>query len=816
MWNSEPISSSNWDSSAQLLDGASSYLGADECPHDRFGDGDTLRAMFHPRTIAVVGPTAAPSTLGHKTLAALTMGGFEGALVAVDSQAQSNAFGIPVYRQFDDVPDPVDLAVVATKSAETGEAIERCAAAGAKGVVVLSAVDHTVEQRREFERHILNRLRPTRMRLIGPGCCALMNPSLGLNVSPGLPMPVAGNVAFIAQSGSLGSTIIDWSHKGIVGFSAFVSLGDMVDVGWGNLIDYFGDDWATRAILVHMESIVNIRAFLSAARAAALKKPIIVLKAGRSEAAAHALGWHRNCRVTADDVFDAALRRVGVIRVDSIEDLFYLADALSKQPRPKGPRLAAVSNATVPDGSSQPFLQAVEKAAREPANDGLLLELVPQAMSAPATAVDALLTLEIKNKPTLVCLPAPPAISVEQEALLRACLPVFRSTNAAARTFNYMWRYGRELEAIYETPELHADAADRVLRVQAGELIARARQRGCDVLSDAESRKVLALYGIPSPDCARQAEAESGDRYELQIGSRTDAEFGPVVWIGAGGRLANLLSDRVVDLAPLNATVAFRMLERSIFFDGLRRLAVRGEVDLTEIDAVLVRLSQLAVEQPAIREISINPLLISAHGAIAGSVLIALHGPSVHARDIPQPVFRPFPTQYVSTWITRRGQPVTIRPIRAEDEPLMVDFHRRLSKSAVHLRYFQMVPLGRRISHEALTRACFVDYDREMVLVAERRDAGYDKRQILAVASLQKLTRNNQGEVAVLVRDDCQRHGLGTELVRRLVEVARDEHLDRVVASTMLDNHGMCAVFQRLGFALSIADGEVRAELDLQ
>jgi acetyltransferase len=179
-------------------------------------------------------------------------------------------------------------------------------------------------------------------------------------------------------------------------------------------------------------------------------------------------------------------------------------------------------------------------------------------------------------------------------------------------------------------------------------------------------------------------------------------------------------------------------------------------------------------------------------------------------------VFRPLPVQYVSTWTTRRGQPVTIRPIRAEDEPLMVDFHRRLSKSAVYLRYFQVVPLGRRISHEALTRACFVDYDREMVLVAERRGAGSEERQILGIASLAKLSRKNHGEVAVLVRDDYQRHGLGTELVRRLLEVARDEHLDRVVASTMLDNHGMRIVFDRLGFALSIADDEVRAELDLQ
>jgi len=856
MWSSEPVSSGNRDSSVQGLDCATSYLSADDWSRDFFGHGDALRAMFHPRSVAVVGPAEAPSTLGHKVLAALTTGGFERALVAVDSRSQTNSFGIRVYRTFDEVPDPVDLAVVTTNSDETVQAVEDCAGARVKGVVVLSGTDRAVERREEFEHQICDRLRRTRMKLIGPGCCALMNPALGLNVSPGLPMPVAGNVAVIAQSGSLARTIIDWSHKGIVGFSAFVSLGDMVDVGWGNLIDYFGADWTTRAILVHMESIVNMRAFLSAARAVALNKPIIVIKAARTEAAAHAVGWHHICRVTADDVFDAALRRVGVIRVNSIEDLFHLADALSKQPRPKGPRLTIVSNAAGPgvlaaddavtaatlvpqvddriahrsdawsppssvqsldvmgDGSSQPFLQAVEKAAGDPGNDGLMLVLVPQAMSDPATALEGLLTLEIRNKPALVCLPAPSAIPEEQEARLRACLPVFSSASAAARTFNYLWHYERDLEAIYETPELHADAADRDLRLPAGELISQVRRTGRDVLSDAESGEVLALYGIRPSDSVRHTDADN--RYELQIGSRTDPEFGPVLWFGVGGRLADLVSDRVVDLAPLNATLARRMLERSTLFAGLHRLAARDELDLAATDAVLVRLSQLAVEQPAIREVSINPLLISADGANAGAVRITLHGPNVHARDIPMPVFRPLPVQYVATWITRRGQPVTIRPIRAEDEPLMVDFHRRLSKNAVYRRYFQVVPLGRRISHEALTRACFVDYDREMVLVAERRDAGYEERQIVAVASLVKLSKGNQGEVAVLVRDDYQRDGLGTELVRRLLEVARDEHLDCVVASTMLDNHGMRTVFERLGFTLSIADDEVRAERDLQ
>jgi acetyltransferase len=412
--------------------------------HDVFEGARPLHAVFHPANVAVIGATAEPHTLGHRVFSGL----------------QNNSFGFPVYRALDDAPASVDLAVVVTTGDEALDAIERCAASGVNGVVVLSGVEGTPEHRRGFERRVGELLHKSRTKLIGPRCFALMNPSVGLNVSPGLPMPVAGNVAFIAQSSSLATTIIDWSHKGIVGFSAFVALGDMLDVGWGNLIDYFGADWATRAICIHMESIVNMRSFLSAARAVALQKPIIVIKAGRSEAAATAFSWHRSCHVSDDGVFDAALRRVGVIRVDRIEDLFHVADALSKQPRPRGSRLSIVTNAGGPgvlaadhivkagtlvphldqssddsaravesfdvlgDGSSAPFLQAAEKSAQDPANDALLLLLVPHAMSDPGTALQGLLTIESRNKPVLLCLrPVRPRFQWNRK---RSCAHVFR------------------------------------------------------------------------------------------------------------------------------------------------------------------------------------------------------------------------------------------------------------------------------------------------------------------------------------------------------------------------------------------------------
>jgi acetyltransferase len=341
-------------------------------------------------------------------------------------------------------------------------------------------------------------------------------------------------------------------------------------------------------------------------------------------------------------------------------------------------------------------------------------------------------------------------------------------------------------------------------------MVGEAQRAHRDSLSESESKELLALYGIGS------GAGEGTDGYSLRIGSRVDPEFGPVLWLGAGGRFSELLSAAVVGLPPLNATLARRMLERSPLYDGLEKLARRNAVDLSAIDATLVRLSQVIVEQPAIREVSINPLVVSAGGSFAGNARIALYGAQGGTAEAPKSVFRPFPVQYVSAWATRHGQALTIRPIRAEDEPLMVEFHGQLSDNAVYSRYFQVVKLERRTTHDALIRECYIDYDREMVLVAERRREGPAERQILAIASLTKLPRKNHGEVAVLVRDDCQRHGIGSELVRRLVDVARDEGLDRVFATTMPNNVGMSAVFKRLGFTLSIGADEVRAEFDLR
>jgi len=528
-----------------------------------------------------------------------------------------------------------------------------------------------------------------------------------------------------------------------------------------------------------------------------------------------------------DEVLEAAFRRVGVLQVEDINDLFCTADALSKQPRPRGPRLMVVSNAIGPgelagdsviasgvqlanlsqqsreefdkvlapnaskhvsgdvlgDGRPENYFEAVQIAARDSNCDGLLLVTVPLAFSDPRKATELLLTSRnAGNKPVLASFMGGESAAAE-EILMRACIPTFPSACTAARVFAHMWRYSYNLGGLYETPVLHADMTEAALRQLAAITIHNARDGGRSVLTEMECKTLLGAYGISTLESrvargqeeavriareigfpvvvkavpegttekialegmsldlldeeavrrawtfiAERARDRAGaghscaivvqpavkpDSYELKVASRTDPQFGPVLVFGAGGKLATVFKDRSVGLPPLNATLARRMMEQTRIYAALQRTESRATVDLAGLETLLVRMSQLVVEQPWIKELEIN-LLASYQHLLAVDGRVTLHDTAGSGNKLPRPAIRPYPVQYVTPWIMKDGQAITIRPIRAEDEPLMVKFHERLSDRSVYLRYFQGVALHQRTTHDRLTRICFIDYDREL------------------------------------------------------------------------------------------------------
>jgi acetyltransferase len=891
-----------------------------------------LAAMFAPDSVAVIGATDRAGTVGRTVLQNLLRPEFKGRVYPVNVQ-RAEVLGVKAYKTVRDLPERLDLAVICTPAATVPALIGECVDAGVKAAVVISAGFREMgPEGAALEKKVQEQLRRGSMPLIGPNCLGIMNPILGMNATFGQGTPQAGSVAFLSQSGALLTAVLDWSQREQVGFSAIVSTGSMLDVGWGDLISHFGDDPHTKSILLYMESVGEARSFLSAAREVALSKPIIVIKAGRTEAASRAAASHTGALTGSDEVLDAAFRRTGVLRVHSIADLFYMAEVLGKQPRPKGPRLTILTNAGGPavlatdalvanggelavlgpetlqalngflpahwshnnpidvlgDADAERYARALEVAAGDPNSDGLLAVATPQGMTDLAQIAERLRPYSRQSgKPVLASWMGGTSTAGGEAILNAAGIPTFPYPDTAARIFTYMWQYTYNLRALYETPTLTSQTELEGSRSQVVEIIQEAQQKGRIILTEVESKRLLAAYGIPtvetrvatSEDEAVETASQLGypvvlkvfsetithktdvggvklnlqdadavraayraikvsvaekasidqfsgvavqpmikmDGYELILGSSIDPQFGPVILFGSGGQLVEVYRDRALALPPLNTTLAQRMMEQTKIFRALKGVRGRKPVNLQQLEALLVRFSQLVVEQPWIAEIDINPVLASSERLLALDARVVLHGSSVRVAQLPKPAIRPYPLQYVWESTMKDGTAITIRPIRPEDEPLMVKFHQTLSDRTVYLRYFSTLPLNRRVDHERLLRICFGDYDRELALVAEHRDAKTGEHSILGVGRLSRLRSGNEAEVAVLVSDAYQRQGLGKELLQRVVRVAREEKVSRISAEMLPDNVAMQVIIKRLGFRVApLGDpSSVRAYLDL-
>jgi acetyltransferase len=307
------------------------------------------------------------------------------------------------------------------------------------------------------------------------------------------------------------------------------------------------------------------------------------------------------------------------------------------------------------------------------------------------------------------------------------------------------------------------------------------------------------------------------DGYELILGASLDPQFGPVLLFGTGGQLVEVFKDKSLALPPLNSTLARRMMETTKIYEALKGVRGRKSVDMAALQNLLVRFSELVVENPRIKEIDINPLLASPDRLLALDARVVLHEAGVPDDHLPQSAIRPYPEQYVGRWTTSDGGEVMIRPIRPEDEPKLVEFHKELSERSVYLRYFQPLKLSQRTTHERLTRICFIDYNREMALVVERKKEN-GEAEIVAVGRMSKLHGLPEAELAALVRDGYQGKGLGGELYRRLLEIARHEKLAKVHSNMLRENIEMKAICNSLGFTLSDGDREdnlILAELCL-
>jgi acetyltransferase len=360
-----------------------------------------------------------------------------------------------------------------------------------------------------------------------------------------------------------------------------------------------------------------------------------------------------------------------------------------------------------------------------------------------------------------------------------------------------------------ETVTHKSDAGGVKLNLQNAEDVTRAyREIETSVCEKAGAGNFLGVTVQPMVNAAG---------YELILGSSVDAQFGPVILFGSGGQLVEIYRDRALALPPLNSTLAARLMEQTRIYRALQGVRGRAAVDMAALENVLIRFSRLVVEQRWIKEADINPLVSSPDGVMALDARIVLQDLAVAEEQLPRSAIRPYPAQYVSTARMKNGAPVLIRPIRPEDEPAMAKFHESLSERSVYLRFFHMEKLSSRVAHNRLMRKCFIDYDREMALIVEYKNPQNGDREMIAVGRLTRMPGTREAEVAVLVTDAFQHCGLGSELLGRLIQVGRDEKLERITATTLPENMAMRNLMARHGFqpVKSTDFSEIRIELKL-
>lgn len=881
-----------------------------------------LDLIFQPKTVALIGATEKAGSVGLTVMKNLMATPFGGEVIPVNPTRPS-VLGIKAYSDVKSIPKEVELAVIVTPAKTVPQLIRDCVEKKIPSAVIISAgFKEMGAPGIELEKEILEAARKGKMRIIGPNCLGVMNPISGLNATFAAGIALKGNIAFISQSGALCTAVLDWSLREKVGFSAFVSIGSMLDVNFGDLINYFGNDPNTKSILLYMESIGDPRSFLSAAREVALTKPIILIKAGRSAESAKAAASHTGSLAGSDEALTAALRRVGVLRVDTIADLFGMAEVIAKQPRPKGPQLTIITNAGGPgviatdaliaaggtlapispesmeaynailpapwshnnpvdilgDASPDIYAKSVEIAIQDPNTDGLLVILTPQDMTDPTATGEKLKNFAKIDKPILASWMGAESVAKGDAILASHGIPTFEYPDMACKTFGSMWQYSYNLRGIYEVPTLPREFLVEEKKVE--EIIAKALNENRTILDEYESKKILEAYRIPtvptfvatSVDEAVKAakglkfplvlklysrtithksdvggvklnlhnldevkkayeeifasvkrlEGEEHfqgvtvqpmiklDGYELILGSTVDEQFGPVLLFGSGGQLVEVYRDRSLALPPLTTTLARRMMEQTKIYHALHGVRGKGAVNLEKLEHLLVQFSRLVVEHSWIKECDINPLLASSEHLIALDARVILHDPQLKKENLPKPAIRPYPSQYVEKWQLQNGTEVHLRPIRPEDEPKLVQFHKELSQETVRQRYLKAVHYDERVAHERLLRICFNDYDREIAIVVEK------DLEILGIIRLSKVPGTSDAMFSMTVKDKWQNQGIGTKLMGKILQIAREEKVKHIAAYMLQENSQMQKLVKKYGFRLKNENGFLLAEIEPQ
>ncbi len=500
-----------------------------------------LDKIFKPKSIAVIGASNRDGVPGYRIFRNLIGSGYQGIAYPVNPKHES-VQGVQAYKSIEEVPKVVDLAIIATPSRTVPDVLEQCGKKGIKGILIISAGFKEIgEEGKALEKQLLQIKKRYDMRIVGPNCVGFILPYLNLNATFATSIPLQGNIALFSQSGAICGAILDWAAAANVGFSSFISVGSMMDVDFGDLIDYFGMDIHTRSIVLYVESITDAKKFMSAARSFARAKPIIVIKSGRYQEGAKAASSHTGAMAGEDTIYNAAFKRAGIVRVKHISDLFNCSSILAKQPRPTGSNIAIVTNAGGPgvlatdaiienggkladlspetmdqlneflpphwskanpidiigDADEDKYQKAIEICLNDKNIDGLLTICVPQVVTDPKILSDRIIDLSKKTtKPILVSYPGEESVYHARLLLNRNNIPTYATPEEAVESYMYLYNYAKNLELMYETPAERDIKPSPSNQEKLKNIFKRALDAGRTILNEDESKEFLEMYGI--------------------------------------------------------------------------------------------------------------------------------------------------------------------------------------------------------------------------------------------------------------------------------------------------------------------------------
>ena len=877
-----------------------------------------LEHFFKPQSVAVIGAKDDPDTVGATLMKNLSESTFDGKIYPVNPK-RKEVMGKKCFASIKEVPGPVDLVLIVTPAPTVPSVIQQCVDAKAHTAIIISAgFKEMGPPGLELERETLEIARKGGLRIIGPNCLGVMNTIHGLNATFAASMAHQGNIAFISQSGAMCTAVLDWSLREKIGFSLFVSIGSMIDVDWGDLIDYLAKDPHTNSILMYIEDIGDARAFLAAAREVALTKPMIVVKAGRTAQAAQAATSHTGALAGRDEVFEMAMKQMGILRVERISQLFNMANFLSKQPIPKGPRLAIITNAGGPgviatdaaviagaevaplseltyaelnaalpeawsrsnpvdilgDATPERYAKVIEVVARDSNSDGILVALSPQDMTEPTKTAEKILPYaNLPGKPIIASWMGGDVVTKGTRMLEEAGIPTFDYPDTGSELFGAIWGRDLHLHTLYKTSlvnyEEDGEKVNKKIKPSVDKIFEKILEQDRSILTEYESKLVLAKYGIPvnetlyaktkneailkakklgypivlkisstiithksdiggvklnlrnEKDVARAFEEIEiavsvyakgvpfegvsvqkmlpPKGYELILGSSVDPQFGPVILFGSGGKYVEVYKDYALALPPLNATTAKNLIFQTKISQILKGTRGQKAIDFAKLEEVLVRFSQFIVSHPLVKECDLNPILVSQEGAIAIDARIILYTKKEREEGLPICAMRPYPIEYISPLKLKDKSSGVIRPIRLEDEPALIQFHKSLSEKAVRYYYLEFLSLAERIDHSRLVKFCFSDFDRRILLLAEKTDHNSSKY----IAGLMRFTRlrgTHRAKLSIVIDDDHQQTDLIDHLLKAMLNVAESEGIKEIFAYVLKENTLVMKLFKKSGF----------------